>query len=431
MQLHLQETQIDSMKQKYILIILCTLLFACNKVDNEGKLSDYQSAENIIHPNTLNIHLEKTSEIEIQNPSLDHRFNKMSLDYIYQDSLLYYSYENVIKIVNLNNGDLSEIILNDFEIRGDIINVLPISKDSILTLQVMPPILMINNSKGDIFYKETLPYFPFDVDDLFWKSMNQIGGKGNFNFNLQQLRNLHFDKKEHTVHIPMLPVDYIFLEKVTNSQTIGVFDLNSRGWKGGYGKSRGIIRHRGNKNFSKIFDQNYFLVKGDTSYLSYPVSHHVFLINNKTDELIDEIVASSTSPESIPFPIDKDWLTSGDFVKLNEWRAESPFYSELMFHKEPQLFSRFYFHKKSISDSKKGTYWQNRKITLLVFDINLNLHQEIPVNTEIFELWRFLPTSDGFIVSEMNKQKALENAENIYLGYTVKYRLKKDGDDTK
>lgn len=44
---------------------------------------------------------------------------------------------------------------------------------------------------------------------------------------------------------------------------------------------------------------------------------------------------------------------------------------------------------------------------------------------------RYLPNRDGFIVSEMNKQKALENAENIYLGYTAKYRLKKDGDDTK
>ncbi len=355
----------------------------------------------------------------------------MSLDYLFQDSLLYYSHENVIKIVNLSSGDLSEITLNDFEIRSNINNVLPISQDSIITLQMMPPILMINNAKGEIFYKETLPYFPFDVDDLFWKSMNQIGGKGNFNYNLQTLRGLHFDKKEQTVHIPMLPVDYIFLEKVSNSQTIGVFDLNAKNWKRGYGKSRGLIRYRGDKNFSKIFDQNYFLVQGDTSYLSYPISHHVFLINNKTDELINEIVASPTSPESIPLPIDKDWLTSGDFGKLNEWRAESPFYSELMFHKEPQLFTRFYFHKKSMANSNKGTYWQNRKITLLVFNESLRLLEEISINPEIFELWRFLPTRDGFIVSEMNKQKALENAEKIYLGYTAKYRLKIDGDDTR
>lgn len=193
--------------------------------------------------------------------------------------------------------------------------------------------------------------------------------------------------------------------------------------KNGNGKSRGLMRYREKNNYSGIFDRNYFLVKGDTSYLSYPISHHVFLINNKTNELIDEILASPVAADPIPSPIKKDWLSDGDFVKMNEWRATTPFYSELMYHREKELFSRIYFHKMKISDSFPGSYWQNRVMTLLIFDKNLSLLDEIDLDPEIFELWRFIPTKDGMIVSEMNKQKALENANQILLGYTGRYVL--------
>lgn len=406
-----------------IVIYIFLFITSCQFKDFEKQRESYQTGNNSI-TQSKDFELERVANINIQNLNLEHRFNRGSLDVLFQDSLLYYTFQNKIKILNLKSETLSEIILNDFELRSDLIYLHPISKDSIVTLQRLPPILMINDSKGKIFYKETLPYFPFNIDDVWWKSMNTFSGENNYNFNIQPLRKLYFDNKNSTLHIPILAVDYLFMEGVTDAETIGVFELNSRKWKNGYGKSRGLMRYRGKNNYTGIFDRNYFFVKGDTTYLSYPISHHVFLINNKTDELIAEVLASPIDADPIPSPIKKDWLSSGDFVKMNEWRLTTGFYGELMYHNEKELFSRIYFKKPKIGEASSGNYWQNRELTLLVFDKNLSLLDEINLDSEIFELWRFIPTKDGIMVSEMNKQKDLENSNQILLGYTGRYILK-------
>ncbi|MFN4000040.1 hypothetical protein [Algoriphagus sp.] len=407
---------------RLVAICLCLLFVSCSAENFEDKIKEYQVGGNKIS-SKKEYDLVKMVEYTIQNPNLDHRFNRGSLDVLFQDSLLYFNFQNKIKILNLETETLSEVILDDFELRSDLIYLHPISKDSIVTLQRLPPILMINDSKGKIFYKETLPYFPFDIDDIWWKSMQSFSGKNNFNFNIQPLRNLFFDHKNQTIHIPILAVDYLFLKDVSDAETIGVFDLRAKNWKNGYGKSRGLMRYRGENNYSGVFDRNYFLVRGDTSYLSYPISHHIFLINNKTDELIAEILASPEVADPISSPIKKEWLTSSDFVKMNDWRSTTPFYSQLMYHEDNELFSRIYFHKMGLSNSFAGSYWENRDMTLLIFDKNLSLLDEIKLDPEVFELWRYIPTGDGMLVSEMNKQKDLENSDQILLGYTARYKI--------
>lgn len=214
-----------------VLAIFTFFFFTACVTDNNGdKTKSYQVGANEISSDR-GYDLLKTVEYTIQNPDLDHRFNRGSLDVLFQDSLLYFNFENKIKVLNIETETLSEIILDDFELRSDLIYLYPISKDSIVTLQRLPPVLMINDSQGKIFYKATLPYFPFNIDDIWWKSMNTFSGENNFNFNLQPLRSLYFDYKNQTLHIPILAVDYLFLEGVTNAETIGVFDLQAKKWK--------------------------------------------------------------------------------------------------------------------------------------------------------------------------------------------------------
>lgn len=410
------------MIKKYSSIIFLALLFSCSEDDQSDHLETYASASNKIN----SIHEVNFIRKEIEpiiNEELTHRFQKMSTDYLWGDSVLIYPFENKIYHVNLNSGALRVVEIPEYEVRNDIIYAYPISMDSILTIQRMPPVLMINDSKGKVLYKETLPFFDFDVDNLWWKTMNLALDKGSFNYNLQPLRSIYYDHKKKWVYIPFLPVDYIFLDKVENAQTIGAFDLEKKDWQYGLGAAQGLMRFRGDKNYTGIFDRNYFLVKGDTTYLTYPISHHAFLLDTESGELIDEVIASPIDADAIPEPVEKELVSSSDFVRLNEWQSESPFYSELAYHKSVNLFSRIYFHKKSVIDGFKGSYWEDRKTILLIFDNDLNLIKEIDLDPKVFELWRFIPTSKGYLVSEMNLQKELENSDVIKLGYTAEYIL--------
>jgi len=408
------------MNNIYCLFLVLALLFSCSEADISGYREPYVSVSNQISSNR-DVDFIRKEVRPIINDSLNHRFNRLSVDYLWRDSLLFYPFENKIYNVNLNTGALGVVEIPDYELRGDFIYVYPISKDSILTIQRMPPILMINDSKGEVLYKKTLPFFNFNVDNLWWKTMNLALDKNSFNFNLQPLRSIHYDPKKNLVYIPFLPVDYIFLDKVENSETIGAFDLQTGEWQYGLGSAQGLMKYSGKENYTGMFDHNYFLVKGDTSYLSYPISHHVFLLDSKSGDLIDEVVASPVTTDPIPNPVSKDLVLSSDFVRLEEWRAGSPFYSELAYHKSINLFSRLYFHKKSVVDGFKGSYWENRKTALLVFDEDLKLIKEIELDPKVFELWRFIPTSRGYLVSEMNLQKQLENSDEIKLGYTAEY----------
>lgn len=411
------------------MLLMISGLLACSKESNISKRGPYEVVSNQLKDGP-SYSFTRYEISPIVDDSLNHRFNRLSLDFLWEDSLLVYTFENKIHQVNIQSGEHEVVQIPDYEVRNSIISTLPISKDSILTLQLMPPILMINDSQGKIFYKKTLPYFDFKVDNLWWKTMNMALDVGNFNYNLQPLRQLQYDRSKKQVYIPFLPVDYILLDQVENAETIGVFDLERQDWVYGLGAAQGLIKYRGDQNYSKIFDQNYFLVKGDTTYLSYPISHHVFLIDSKSGQLIDEVIASPQDVDPIPSPIKKEVLTSGDFVKMEEWRAGSPFYGELAFHKDLGIYSRVYFHSKSAADGFKGTYWEGRETTLLILDEELKLIQEIDLDPKVFQLWRFLPTSDGFLVSEMNLQKDLENSDVIKLGYTARYRLELDGKES-
>ena len=406
----------------YILVLCFVILGACSEKSNVAVREEYEEVANELRSG-LSIRLVRSQIDPIVDDSLNHRFNRLSVDNLWNDSILVYSFKNKIHLVGIQSGNFEVIEIPDYEIRSDIIYTYPISKDSILTLQRMPPILMLNDSEGRVFYKKTLPFFDFKVDNLWWKTMNLTLPAGSFNYNLQPLRSLHYDRSKRHVFIPFLPVDYIFLDQVENSETIGVFDLESQDWEYGIGAAQGLIKYRGDQNYTGIFDQNYFLVRGDTTYLSYPISHHIFLIDSESGELINEVVASPREVDPIPSPIEKKTLSSSDFVKMEEWRAGSPFYSEVAYHDSVDLFTRVYFHKKSVEDGFKGIYWENRKTTLLVFNDNLELINEIDLDPKVFELWRFIPTSRGYLVSEMNLQKELENSERIQLGYTAEYIL--------
>ncbi len=410
------------MNKIYLSVLSLFILISCSDESSISNREQYEAVSNELHPG-LKIQLRRSELTPILDEDLNHRFNRLSVDYLWKDSILVYPFKNKIHQVNVRTGSHKVTEIPEYEVRKDIIYNYLINEDSILTLQLMPPILMINNSEGKVIYKKTLPFFDFNVDNLWWKSMNMALNTGSFNYNIQLLRSLYYDRYKKQVFIPFLPVDYIFLDKVENSETIGVFDLEKEDWEYGIGAAQGLVKYRGVQNYTKIFDQNYFLVQGDTTFLSYPISHHVFLMDTYSGELIDELVASPVEVDPIPQPINKELLSSGDFVKMEEWRAGSPFYSDFAYHESVGLYSRIYFHKKGVVDGFKGAYWEGRQTTLLIFDDNINLIKEIDLDPTVFELWRFIPTSRGYLVSEMNLQKEVENSDQIKLGYTAEYIL--------
>jgi len=411
------------MNKFYLLIWICFL--SCGREPDVVGYLQYSSAKSTLLQGTP-VGFEQSQKVSVVNENLNHRFNRGDLDVLVEDSLLYWAEGNVIRKVNVMTGQMEEVMIPSYELRGKISHLLPINADSIITLQAMPPTLMINDRNGNVLYKEKLPFFDFKVDNPWLKAQFMAYSKSDFNYNVQLLRQIYYDSQKKQVHIPILPVDYNFIGGVEDAQTIGVFDLTTSTWDRGYGRSRGLLRFKGDRNYSGLFDRNYALVKGDTSYISYPISHHVFAVDNRTDELIGEFKASPQNADIIPEPLRKDVLANGDFEAMAEWRNSSPFYDQLVYHETLGLFSRIYYHKKKPHFEKdQSFYWRNRDMTLLVFDEDFNLVSENKLDPNVFEMWQYVPTSRGYLVAELFRQRELERLDEVRLGYTGLYEIKK------
>jgi hypothetical protein len=407
------------------LILFLVGIFSCtsNTHTSPHEAEDYRKGSSHTYSPLEPWKIEASNEVTLTTEEKLHQFQRMNNDLLLGDSILYYVKENQVVAHHIHHNTLRIIEIPDFELTSDISHYYPISPDSLLLITRVEPTLLIVNSQGQVIFKEKLPYAEFSTDNSWFKKMAKSMGIGSHNFNLVLLRDLYFDSKSKQVHIPIVPVDYLLLDQMETAQTMGVYDLTTRKWNRLYGRARGLMRFTGMNNYGGFFDHNYVLIRGDSAIISYPISHHVFIVNHRTDSLLTEFPAHPAQASDIAHPINRDMLIGGDFGKLTRYYNSTPFYGPLYYHQAVKRYTRVYFEKQSSAHENDGNYHINRMKRLLVFNEKFQKITEIELDNSIFQNFKFLPTPQGFLVAETHRQREMELEVPFRIGYSRFYQI--------
>ena len=114
----------------------------------------------------------------------------------------------------------------------------------------------------------------------------------------------------------------------------------------------------------------YLAVEGEYVYASYPLDHQVYKYDLNTSELVNSSCVSSSNIKRLPDPLRK---SVGLQEQIN-FQISSPYYGQVNFHKDLNLFTRLVFHEPS--EEAKVSSCKN-EYSLLVFDADLNLSMRL------------------------------------------------------
>jgi hypothetical protein len=195
------------------------------------------------------------------------------------------------------------------------------------------------------------------------------------------------------------------------------YDLKTNTWGPNYGD---CVEAYSLSNIEYPYSQSsaFFNVLGDTTYLSFPISHKVLMYNNRTGELLMEKVIGSNYLRKLPEPFRKNKMVPQqqmDFI------YSAGLYGEPFYHQETGIFSRYVIHEKEAYDlDGKVLSEKFRKYSLVMFDKHLNHLGELMLDDEQNRPGRSqLGTPNGFILRNLNpklvsEERLLENAHFVF-----------------
>jgi len=412
------------MKKKLPLVLfwlLSFILLSCSSSYDRGKYLEL-SKPSIVDEGVLGAVFKSKKELNITLPENVINSN-LWVPEILDDTLLYYMYENnKIAVVNLNSAKVDSIVVPLYHIDANIVAFYPISADSILLVQDYPPVVFLIDNNDSVFYKKNMGKVDFETNNLDFNALMSVLSNDDFNYNIDRYKNCYVDKGKGLLHIGISPVDYLIRSGMSATHTIGVFDLKKGEWHHTYGKARGLMKYSGSYCYGHIHSIKFFLVKGDTTIISYPISHDVYLVNNNTDSLIAKYHACSRYSTSIGEPYSRKVLI-GDYQRRTNWRIKNPYYDKLMYYPEKKMYSRLYVKAQELydTDGKLNSTLFNRNYVMLLFNEDFELIADYEITDGEMSPLRNVPTSKGLLVAKPIKQEGVEASSPELLQYTDIY----------
>ncbi|MCC5920991.1 MAG: hypothetical protein LAT68_12325 [Cyclobacteriaceae bacterium] len=291
------------------------LISVCSSKEEEA-FTDYLSPQNNSsshHFKDYRLEFDSLPKVEIPH---SHRFQRMNNDRLIKDSELLFESDKIIIKSDLKTHQSITFQPNDYEIKSSLLDFIPISESQIAILQHMPPALFIGKEADFKYIKLKKVNFTYNNAQLSQRLKSLLPSE--FNFNLSVLRPMQYDEDKNQLHIGLYPPDYFILENMQYTETIGVFDLNTEGWSHFYGSARGANRYRGEYSYGTMMGLGYFhLINSDSTILSYPTSHQLFLVNPASDSLINTFEASSQHAVKIE-PAMKGKEIPSEFARLQD-----------------------------------------------------------------------------------------------------------------
>ncbi|KYG83327.1 hypothetical protein AWN68_00515 [Roseivirga echinicomitans] len=185
------------------------------------------------------------------------------------------------------------------------------------------------------------------------------------------------------------PFDFWYYPDQTKIKLIVEYDPTSNTVISNFGERKNFMT-QGDFEVPDKYTFPYLAVEGEYVYASYPLDHQVYKYDLNTSELVNSSCVSSSNIKRLPDPLRK---TVGLQEQIN-FQISSPYYGQVNFHKDLNLFTRLVFHEPS-EDAKVSSC--KNEYSLLVFNADLNLINEIELGNK--DMWsKALAVSSGYLL---------------------------------
>jgi len=403
---------------KTLLIILSLMLFfSCEKFkkDDYNELGINPGYGKSINNTGKNITLKDSLSIKLPFSSPVQYLDS----YIYNDSLFFGIHNsNKIDVFNLlSQKHIKTLEFNEYEIGEGIFNVYVKSLDSIYITNYYPPKIHHINYENKLINTISPGTLQLDIN-------NEKVPKNVVNYRFPI--SLSYQKPSVNNNLMYIAIEPIGASKHSGfreTQRIGVFDLNKSKWLKSICKPEGIMSLEG-VFFNHDLMNPFFVRVEQKLYVTYPMSHYVYIYSLDGD-LIDKKLVSSSFIEETPTSLNKNDFE--DKQKAWNYRIQTPFYGPLFYHKKAGVFSRI-FHQEQNLYKIKGILndGSKRKGYVLYFDKNLKKIGEYEFKDAKLGIGKVTPFDDGLLIGRSNFY--WENEDEFIKKFIYKFEKKNKND---
>jgi hypothetical protein len=337
------------MKNPFLLIVYCFFLSCSSR--NEAvidlDLNDFQ----LKYENTLNIRTESPIKSSFQ------------VHQVYEDSLFYglnpFEEPNVLYVFDLKSEVFAKNIIIDQNLfKVDMMNFFVHRPDSIFFHAFSTKDVYLINGNGDQIGH-------WDLDNA--SGVNYPGEYGYFlPFSIYH----QFFYRNESGHL-ILPIsDNYFHEERGDSELpkVMVFDIHKSEIVKFIAPPTGRMKNRGSASYpGDILSPQISLYNG-LLFISYPFDDEINIFDLGTGELI--LSKNPLNGRELDLYDPKSSEIMSDRSESWQFRTEMPFFENLSYHSQSELFSRIYHHPYHSEKDPEKTYL--RSSTIIYFDKNLN-----------------------------------------------------------
>jgi hypothetical protein len=178
------------------------------------------------------------------------------------------------------------------------------------------------------------------------------------------------------------------------------------------------MRERGNGFYPDDISVIQFTVQDGFVYASFPIDPIIYKYDLETGTLIGASKAY-TDDKELKFIPPMSYDVKKDRSKSWNYRIETPYFENLKYHSQSEIFSRIFHHLYELreSASDKGQF---RTTTIFLFDKNLNLLGKEVVKDSKLGAFGSVLTNDGYLSASHDFYQKNEN----YLSHKYQYKIK-------
>jgi hypothetical protein len=332
---------------------------------------------------------------------------------IWEDSLFFGlspgAEPNTISVFDLEDEKFVKKIKIDRNFfKSDISSFYVHNPDSIYFFSFQSKNIYLINNNGD----------KVDEWEISFKGKNPFG-ETDFMFpTFVMYDSFYFDIKNNQLVCPIISQRFHELTGDNDLPSIAIIDLNKMKIIRTLAQPIGKMRERGGDFYPDDISVIQFTVQDGFVYASYPIDPIIYKYDLETGALIGSSKVY-TDEKELKFMPPMSYDVKKDRSKSWNYRIETPYFENIKYHSESEIFSRIFHHLYELSESEsdKGQF---RTSTIFLFDKNLNLVGKELVKDSKLGAFGSVLTNDGYLSASHDFYQKNEN----YLSYKYQYKIK-------
>lgn len=221
------------------------------------------------------------------------------------------------------------------------------------------------------------------------------------------------------LHLTVVPAFFPTKKGYEDQPLQVVVDLSKDRTKLAYGPAEGVMRFKESLVYPTDISFPYALVRGDTTFVSFPMDHFIYVYNNKSGKLLSKHGAASRHVSEFPAPVPAD--ESKDYQRMWNFRIQTPFYEPLFYHARAKLYSRTVQHPQALKD-EEGLLntGRHRTASVIIMDQHLRIVGETIFEDGGLPVHGSVPLPDGLLVKSHQTVSTIANIPRLKYAFTAK-----------